>query len=111
MTNYDKALTIRHSLLTAAAESVSYGWDKEFIFDNLSRVRKRLLDKIGKVDPSKLTLAQMDYLGFGRWEKDSSDRMIPLWLFPFLADPPTDNDHRFGYLFDSVEPAKKEEHE
>lgn len=28
----------------------------------------------------------MKELGFGRWSEEDTMRLIPLWLFPFLAD-------------------------
>lgn len=109
MTTFEKIKQIRHAVLTSAAESAIYGWDAEFAAKNVRQSFEFLKENIGTVDPKKLTKKQMDELFFGTWRKESDSRLIPLWLFPFLENPPSDNDHRFGYLFESVEPADQAE--
>jgi hypothetical protein len=72
-----------------------------------------------KIDPTDLSFEEMIELGFGSWSEESPMRLIPIWLFPFLADEfksesisgskhsklsEIDNDHRFGCLAYGVVP-------
>lgn len=43
--------------------------------------------KLGfKIDPNDLTLAEINVLGFGIWDKNSPLKLIPVWLLPFLKE-------------------------
>jgi len=120
MNTYEKCCSIRHMILTRAAEVMNYDWDAEFSKKNVLEFPDDLKNKMNtegndffNIQPSELTKKEMDNLGFGRWSEKDPKQLIPLWLFPFLAkDIKTecingtkklkksemDNDHRFGYM-------------
>ena len=126
MTTYEKCCAIRHLILIRAAEVVTYlNWDAEFVAKHMREQAAELIDrnpelKLNAIQPCELTSNECDELRFGRWSKEDSMRLIPLWLFPFLADDikvvcidgsetiskqKMDNDHRGGYLAYGIVPA------
>lgn len=75
------------------------------------------------IQPADMTDRQLDALGFGRWSSQSPMRLIPLWLFPFLAESlvvecidgetklikksEMDTDSRFGCLAYGIIPSDR----
>ena len=125
MGTYEKCKTIRRLILTRAAEVMNYNWDDKFSTENIKGLVDALQTRIKDgstlfgIQPSELTKNQMDELDFGTWSKDDPKRLIPLWLFPFLAEDiqtecindkqytrkkDMDTDHRFGSLAYGVIP-------
>jgi hypothetical protein len=120
MNTYEKCCSIRHMILTRAAEVMNYEWDAEFSKKNVKEFPDDLKNRMNtkgndffNIQPSELTRKEMDNLDFGKWSKDDPMRLIPLWLFPFLAEEietkdidgegelkkeDMDTDHRFGCL-------------
>jgi hypothetical protein len=129
MNTYEKCCSIRHMILTRAAEVINYDWDAEFSKKNVKEFPYDLKNKINtddedffNIQPAELTKEEMDQLNFGRWSEGDPMRLIPLWLFPFLAEKiktrciddkeyikksEMDNDHRFGYMAYGVIPKEK----
>lgn len=129
LTTFDKAKAIRNSLLLRVGESLSYeSWSNNFRLTNIQNVHKTLRiweEEYGsfKIDPTDLSFEEMIELGFGSLSENSTMRLIPIWLFPFLADEfestsilgskhyklsEIDNDHRSGYLAYGVTPNRVE---
>jgi len=120
MNTCEKCCSIRSMILTRAAEVMNYDWDAKFSKKNVKEFPNDLREKIDtggndffNIQPSELTEKEMDKLGFGDWTKENPIRLIPLWLFPFLAEniktncideseklkkSEMDTDHRFGYI-------------
>ena len=124
MKTFNKCLTIRRTLLTRAAEVMLYeNWSPEYAVKRLRDFPAAVLKdhpELGQIQPAELTAQECDSLGFGRWNKDKPLRLIPLWLYPFLADEiqttcidgssvlrkaDMDTDHRMGQLAYSITPA------
>lgn len=122
LTEYDKCKNIKNNLLIAMGENINYKnlTDKKRIENIDSRV-KALKEKHGckDVDPTKLTLKEMNRIGFGTWSDKTKSKLIPLWLFPFLIEEfesetingekvklkkDMDDDHRMGFLAFLVKP-------
>ena len=129
MTTYEKCKNIRRMIVNRAAEVMNYSWDDDFstkwirLFpDGLKEQKKHGVDYFG-IQPSDLTETEMMELGFGVWSEETPMRLIPLWLYPFLADEITvesiigkkatikrtdiDTDNRFGCLAFGVIPRKE----
>jgi len=123
MNTFEKCKRIRSIILRRAAEVISYKWDAEFAVSTLGEIETNLRKKedIGLYDiqPSDLTATEMEELDFGKWTETSEMMLIPLWLFPYLADniivncidgttvmkkSEMDNDNRFGCLAYGVTP-------
>lgn len=125
MTTFEKAKAIRNSLLTRVGESLSYkSWKDDFRLSNIMNVHETIPkweEKYGsfKINPNDLSVEELDELGFGRWSDELPIRLIPIWLYPFLADnfestsisgskhttlAEVDDDHRFGCLAYGVLP-------
>jgi hypothetical protein len=137
MTTYEVCRWIRKAIVNRAAQVMAYAsWSDEFatqeIRDFPKNVRDNETDKLGEgevfqsafgIQPSDLTDDEMLELGFGKWEEGNPIRLIPLYLFPFLADEmeiedingeksimkksDMDNDQRFGCLAYGVIPKDK----
>lgn len=109
--------------MNRAAEVKAYtNWEADFAVRQIRDIPADLLSQnpdLGGIQPSELTAAECESLGFCGWSKENPIRLIPLWLFPFLAgDVKTttidgeavlckadmDNDHRFGCLAYGVIP-------
>jgi len=127
---FEKCMNIRQFIMNRAAEVIVYGgkgsWSPEFCFEQMTAFvekQKKNSPDYYQIQPSELTSEQMDTLRFGRWSEDDPMRLIPLWLFPFLADDvrvrcidgsetlkkaDMDDDHRFGQLAYGVLPADHE---
>lgn len=125
-TEYEKARLIRHTLLTRVGESLSYKtWKDDLRLSNIAEIPS-YMQKLGeknkesfKVNPTELSQNEMADLGFGRWEDGNPMMLIPIWLYPFLAETfpyesiggrkgtnsaDMDNDQRFGMLAYGVIP-------
>jgi len=128
MTTYEKCCAIRHILLTRAAEVVTYpSWSDEFCVKHLRELAADLIERhpeleLDKIQPCELTSTECDELRFGTWSAENPMRMIPLWLYPFLADDvrvacidgsammckqTMDNDHRGGWLAYGILPVNR----
>jgi len=121
LTTYEKLTGLRRIIVNRAAEVMNYtNWSDDFAAKQIREIPAldRLREHFGEINIAELTAAQMDELGFGRWD-DSGLRLIPLWMFQFLpAEIKTtniegattlkkadmDNDHRFGCLAYGVFP-------
>jgi hypothetical protein len=123
VTTFEKCQVIRRVIVNRAAEVMAYtNWEAAFAVQQIRDIPADLLSQnpeLGDIQPSELTDAECESLGFCRWSKENPMRLIPLWLFPFLAgDVKTatidgevvmckadmDNDHRFGCLAYGVVP-------
>jgi hypothetical protein len=89
--------------------ALHYNGSMEYKLNDL----KEADDKTDQVDPSILTEACLNDLGFGNWDSTGL-RLIPLWAVSAITpgisvrtingdltqfDPKGDLDHRYGYLF------------
>jgi hypothetical protein len=127
MNTYDLCLAIRKRIVNKAAMVMAYkeSWSEEFQAKEMGEIESGLLEADGfhRVDPNDLTSDQMKELGFGMWDEESGLMLIPLWLFPFIADEiqcgsisnadkglvkrsDMDNDVRFGCIAHGVVPTK-----
>lgn len=123
MGTYALCRRIREMVMNRAAEVMCYvSWSAEFASKEIKEIPASIRgDKSFKpVQPADLSSAEMDDLGFGLWEEGNPMRLIPLWLFPFLADEiycgsisaearvikksEMDNDNRMGFLAYGVIP-------
>lgn len=126
MNTYEKCQTIRRVVVNKAAEVMTYNWDADFAVKEL----RNLPDKIGMEDrgkelfdiqPKEMTEEQLEELGFLLYSEEDPIRLIPLWLFPFLAEKietkcidgkklyskyDMDTDNRFGCLAYGIYPEK-----
>ena len=126
MNTFEKCKTIRGILMTRAAKVMAYkSWGDDFAAKQIRSAPEEIEKmKGGKelfgIQPAELTEDEMTDLGFGKWSEESTMRLIPLWLFPFLAEEietecidgekkltkksEMDNDNRFGCLAYGVIP-------
>lgn len=125
MDTYDLCKAIRSRIINKAAMVMVYkeSWSAKFQAKEMGEIEEGLLSADGfhRVDPNDLTEDQMKELGFGLWDEDNPIRLIPLWLFPFIADEiecgsinntdkglvkrcDMDNDQRFGCISHGVTP-------
>lgn len=123
LTTFELAKVLRDRLTTAAAEVACYDWSPEFCKSNIKDHVERIQQADGffRIDPNDLTAVEMDALGFGKWSEESTLRLIPLWMHPYLANEfrggsisgeeremlkreDIDTDHRFGCLAYGVFP-------
>jgi hypothetical protein len=131
-TTFEKFKSIRDLIVTRAINGFIYrkNWSNEFrikeidsIPDTLKRWEENNDTTYTELQPSDLTVDEMKELGFMRWSENSDMMLIPLWIYPFLADVLTttdingvtstlnksdiDTDHRCGCLAYGITPAKK----
>jgi len=124
MNQYNLCVNIRKRIMTKTAEAFVYdNWSAEFVAEQVKGIPIAIIecDGFDRIDPNNLTKDEMKDLGFGQWDEDSPLMLIPIWLFPFLADEfktgsisdatesltkrsEIDNDHRFGCLSYGVLP-------
>lgn len=123
MTTHELCKNIRRNIVNRAAEVMNYtNWGADFAAKQLTELPEIIINSEGflPVQPADLTITEMDDLGFGVWEEENPMRLIPLWLFPFLAEEincesisgaksilkksEMDNDHRMGFLAYGVLP-------
>lgn len=118
MNTYEICKTIQNLILATAGEVVTYtNWSDKFATNQLRETRNTVLDSewFKEIDPNNLTAEQMDNLGFSEKLTHSPVRLIPVWLYPYLAKEfrgasimnksirilkykEIDNDNRGGYL-------------
>ena len=128
ITVFEKCKHIRNLILKKTAEIIVYeNWSDKFKLKQILEIPvivKKWEDENGsfKIDPNELNSNELKELGFGIWEDKNDMRLIPIWLFPFLAKKietidingnkyfnlsDIDNDHRFGRLANGVIPKDK----
>lgn len=94
MNTFEKFATIRNMLANRCGEIMMFKnkWNAEF---SASRIKDFPMDVkeemnggslLFDLDPSDLTKEEMINLGFLDRSKESPLYLIPLWMFPFLAD-------------------------
>ena len=128
MTTYERCCAIRRMIINIAAEVMAYdNWSSDFAASQIRKFPKELAKGEGgknyfEIQPSEMNEEQLKDLGFGRWSDETPMHLIPLWLFPFLADgievetitgkkkvfkkSEMDNDNRYGCLAYGITPAK-----
>lgn len=125
LSTFAKCESIRNGLLIRVGESLSYKeWSPAFKLENIENIHTSVSSwerQHGsfKIDPNDLTEEQLISLGFARWSEQLPIRLIPIWLFPFLAEEfecysiggikynkksAIDSDHRMGALAYGVLP-------
>ena len=126
LTTFEKAKAIRNSILSRVGESLTYkSWTDEFRLSNIQDINKTLIkweEEYGsfKINPTDLTIDEMKELGFQSWDEENPIKLIPIWLYPFLAEEfesesisgskhyklsDLDTDQRFGCLAYGVIPS------
>lgn len=92
MTTFERCQTIRRMLVIRAAEVMAYkNWGDDFAAKQIRNFPEELMEQnsgpdLFGIQPADLTEAEMVDLGFRRWSEETPMRLIPLWLFPFLAE-------------------------
>lgn len=96
MTTYEKCQMIRKLIVNRASEGLVYKehWGQDFRIEQIDEIPKVVeawearSPETGswKIQPADLTLKEMEELGFGLFSHGLTSRLIPLWLYPFLAD-------------------------
>lgn len=118
LSTFERCKSIRNLLLSRIGENLVYDWNPEYKSKSISEIPSIIHEwekNYGsfKINPNDLNLEEIKKLEFGLWSKDSDLRLIPIWLFPFLADEfecqsisgekysklsEINNDNRMGYL-------------
>jgi len=119
LTTFEKCNAIKRTLLRAVAESTMYeSWDDNYKLKNILEVPEIISkweEKYGsfKIDPNEMSKEELEKLEFSEWDEASNLMLIPIWLYPYLADnlktttidgskhttkSEINNDHRFGSL-------------
>lgn len=125
LTVFEKCEAIKNAILRAVGEAMAYdNWSDEFKLKNIAEtpeIVSKWEDKYGsfKIDPSQMTTEELKKLGFGKWDEENEMMLIPIWLYPYLAEKldtisisgskhttkaEIDTDHRFGNLAYGVIP-------
>lgn len=92
MNTFEKCQNIRRMIINRSAEVMVYNsWSDSFAAKQLRDFPKELNStengcKYFDIDPCDLTEPEMSDLGFGFWQAGNPMRLIPLWLYPFLAE-------------------------
>jgi len=92
MTTYEKCRAIRRMIVNCAAEVMVYKtWSDEFSTKEIRTLPEGLAKAEGgkkyfDIQPAEMTDSQLEELGFEKWSDETSMRLIPLWLMPFLAE-------------------------
>lgn len=129
MNTFEKCCAIRRAIVNRAAEVMTYrNWSEEFATRQIRDLPADIEQMGGGaelfgIQPADMTDSQLDALGFGRWSDETPMRLIPLWLFPFLAEnlvaecidgetkitnkSEMDTDSRFGCLAYGVTPSDR----
>lgn len=95
MTTFTDMNSILREIATVASMGAAYeAWDDAFArkevknaWSNASDImrRKRFIS-FGPSDIKGLSSDELDTLGFGRWDRESGLRLIPLWLVSYISD-------------------------
>ena len=92
LTTFEKCNAIKRVILRAAAETTMYeNWDKDFRLENMLKVPEIVAEwenKHGsfKIDPNEMTRKELEKLEFGKWDEEGNLMLIPIWIYPYLAD-------------------------
>lgn len=124
MTTYELCRHIRRIIVNKAAGVMLYNqsWGAVSCMDEIALAAEKIkkMEDYRDLQLAELTLTEMTELGFGRWSEESTGRLIPGWMFPFLPNEiktscmdgsavlrksEMDNDTRFGCLAYSVTPS------
>lgn len=86
MTRTDKIKRIQELLANKAGQFLAYKtWPDDFCRQELNELSNEIVKQLGRVSLEGLTKDEADMLGFGRWDEESSLRLAPIWLYPFLT--------------------------
>lgn len=129
MTTFEKCCTIRRLLMNRTAEVMVYkSWSEGFATRQIRDTPAALEQmqggaELSGINPADMTDSQLEDLGFCRWCDETPMRLIPLWLYPFLAESlavecvdggtkvlkksEMDTDNRFGCLAYGVTPSDR----
>jgi len=124
MNTYQTCEALRNMILARAADvMIQTGADFGIAVRKLREIPAKHKKAVGQLDLTSLTDAELQALGFMRWDDGSPLRLIPAWLHPFLPDEleattiggetrvwkrhEIDNDQRFGMLAWGVVPTDK----
>ena len=92
LTTYEKCRAIRQGLVNQAASVMVYRlWDDKFAARKIREFPKNVENQEDSelycnIQPSELTMGEAIELGFCKWSDENPIYLIPLWLFPFLAE-------------------------
>lgn len=87
-TDFQKIIAIMKVMAMSAAEENQYkSWPDDFFRKHPNEDIERLLFSVGRVNLTTLTEAECEILGLSYWDRDEPEpmRMVPLFLYPFLA--------------------------
>ena len=92
MNTYEKCFGLRRIILNRAAEVMNYdNWNDEFVAQAMKTILEDIKemedgDEVFDIQPCELVENEMRELGFRVWKDDNPMWLIPLWLYPFLAE-------------------------
>lgn len=93
LTTFQKCELIREYLVRKVSEVIVYAdhWGDQFCMSELLEIPTSVLtgQQDGQdwhIDPTDLTTEEMDKLGFGKFDENSTGRLIPIWVYPFMVD-------------------------
>ena len=121
MNTYEKCNLIRMHIMKQVACTLEYeNWDDKFSREQVRGASEEALKEYGSsINPYDLSQAEMDNLGFGKWD-ESGLMLFPLWLRKYIAEgtgvrdingkiyayqlAKEDNDHRYGAIACGIMP-------
>ena len=88
MSDYEFLLMVREAIINRAAEVFNYDWSDDFSSERIKEIPDVFSKSayFRKVDPNKMSIEQLENLGFKKWDGESGLMLIPLYLYPFLKD-------------------------
>jgi hypothetical protein len=87
MTTYEKCGDIRRVIVNQIGVVLTNPhWGPEYQIKQVLKLPEAIIPQVAPIEIGELTNAEMDDLGFGRWDAKDTKRLIPIWLFPFLPD-------------------------
>ena len=83
---FEELLRLNTLLASIAIEATLYdNWSSEFKLSNLLERITKLVARY-QFDPYSLTTEQLGLLSFGKWDSESQLWLVPVGLYPFLAE-------------------------